>query len=128
MCTATVSIPMHQDLENVSKIEILDTRECSIYTENPPVLYELKSDEFSDLWNKLSEIKVSIYFTHPDTAYGDYSVRIYYNDGCIYTLGDILSTYYQPGVDSLFPGKPYFMDDSENFKALLGEYVTLPTD
>lgn len=128
MCTATTPIPLHQDLEDVSKIEILDTRGCSIYTENPTVLYELQSSEYSDFWKKLSEIKVSIYFTHPDTSYGNYSIRIYYNDGCIETLGDWLSTYYQPGVDSLFPDTPYYIDDSENFMTLLEEYIALPTE
>ena len=69
-----------------------------------------------------------MYFTHPDTSYGNYSVRVYYEDGCVDTFGDWLSTYYQPGVDSLFPERPYYMANSEEFETLIKEYVTLPTE
>ena len=123
-CTA-ITIPLHQELEDVSKIEILDTRGCSIYSENSILLYELQENEYSKLWNDLDKLKVARYLNDPPMEFGDYSIRIYYHNGCIQTISVDAITYYQPEKKSYFADYARYIENEDAFYALLEVYVPL---
>lgn len=108
---------VNQSLENVVKIELLDTR-----GNEKVVLYTLADSEVASFWEELMSLKFGRYFSDPATEYGVLSVRIYYSDDHIDIIGTEINGYYSPSGESLRTGW-YYAINREDFTALFSQYV-----
>lgn len=117
-CTRKYNMPLHQTLEDVQKIELVDTSD-----NKDTVLHTLVGNEAALFWRELSELHVGQYFNDPATEFGSYAVRIFYNNGYVDVIGMDICLYIDPNGSYDIGDEWYYIADDDTFVELLSRYI-----
>ena len=110
-------VPMHQNLQNIAKIELIWTssggEECS------HVLDESKVPSFVE---GLSNMDAFRYFNDPASKYGDFAIEIYYKDGFFDVIGEDINDYFSSSGEKVQNDGWYYLRESD-LKELFSKYI-----
>jgi len=109
-------IPVHQDVEEIQCIELLDAS----LTE-PRVLKSFEGADIDEFMKRLLDMKAGQYVNDPPTEHGPLTVKIYYADGAVDYIGSDLCQYLSAsGVEK---GRGWYYIGRNAMKELFLEYV-----
>lgn len=117
-CQTIYPAPVHQPVENVAKIELLDT-----HLHDVVVLYTLNESEIPEFWEKLTALEFGRYINDPSTIYGILAVKIYYRDGYVDIIGADINDYNNPSGKSIARDGWYYVKDRNDYVELFAQYV-----
>ena len=110
------SVPIHQEMENIQQIKLLDTS-----GRDEIVLMTLDDSEISSFMEQLLSMKAGQYVNDPPTALGPLTVRILYADGAADYIGSDICRYYDAsGVET---GRGWYYIGREELYELFCIYV-----
>lgn len=114
----TYSVQVHQELDDVVKIELLDTAHGE-----SAVLHTLDPAEYQTFWNDLHTLRFLRYYNDPSTEYGPLSIRILYTNGYIDVIGCDINGYFAPNGENEAHDGWYCVEDREDFAELFAKYM-----
>lgn len=109
-------IPVHQPVENIISIELLDTSRSEYV-----VLKVLDDTEISDFMDTFMSMKAGRYVNDPPTEYGILTVKICYADGAADYIGCDLNQYFLPSGEE--KGAGWYYVGEEEMIDLFAQYV-----
>ena len=110
---------IHQPLENITQIELLDSSidDCLV------VLYSLSDEEIDPFLEEFIAIPFRANGHPPVTSYGYLSVRLWYKDGHNDVIGIDANWYYSPEGEAVGKYYWYHAENRSDFYDLFSKYV-----
>lgn len=108
----------HQPLDNIVKIELLNTDNQS----KPLVLYTLDEAEHEAFLSELMSFQFEANGTPPKTDYGPLSVRLYYEDGYSDVIGMCSNWYLDPNGEKVGGHYWYSLVETQDYYTLFSHY------
>lgn len=108
-------VPVHQPVENIQSIELLDTSR-----DRTAVLKVLSKGETETFLNDFLSLKAGRYVNDPPTRYGILTVKIYYQDGAVDFIGSDMNAYFlasgeEKGAGWYYLGREEMIELFENY-------------
>lgn len=116
------SVRVHQGLDDVIRIELLDTSQNEFV-----VLHTLKPEDHQTFWNDIHTLSFLRYYNDPSTEYGPLSIRIFYINGYIDLIGCDINGYYAPNGENEAHDGWYCVEDRQDFVDLFAKYINEST-
>lgn len=117
-CTKTYGMPVHQSMEEVSKIELLD-----MSRNGETVVHALDYQQVAPFWAELVQLSVKRYINDPATEYGMYAIKIYYQNGYIDIIGCDICHYVDPHGNCNIGNDWYYIADDDAFISLIHRFI-----
>ena len=128
-CTRkTYDIPLKQDMNEITRISLVDNTGCNKGMEPTTLLVIEEHDEIVGFITDLTNIKCQAYFNDPPTSLGYLYVEILYKNGDTETIGTDMFLY--ESVDGTISDdyKKWFYVDMDSMCDLFVKYVGVEPD
>lgn len=110
-------VPMTQERENVVQVELVD---CKNYPDSK-VLRTLTGDDLDRFLDDFQKLKAKRYASDPPSPYGEIMIAVYYADGCVDRIGNVMNTSCDASGNPISAGGWYHFPDG-SLERLFSQY------
>ena len=111
-------VPMTQDAKNVVRVELVNSADDN----HPEILRTMTNEEMEQFLRDFQRLKTKRYANDPPSPYGEIMVAIYYSDGCVDRIGNVMNESFDESGNSCPAGGWYYFPDG-TLEKLFKKYV-----